>query len=183
MTILKHLVIGFIVLAGCQTAAIAKYVPPFVIVPFKLEPDNIELTIPEMPLGWPQSVKTDLWGAGGKCGIGCAVFSGNKLSYGDGLSFDNLKIEDIFGPGAVKVTQIVWTCGKDKDGAGIPCSPPVPIYSDGPIGPIRHDPSEQTPVFMTIIPVPEPASWALMIAGFAMVGGALRRRAAVGATV
>ena len=27
--------------------------------------------------------------------------------------------------------------------------------------------------------VPEPASWALMIAGFGMVGGAIRRRASV----
>jgi hypothetical protein len=31
--------------------------------------------------------------------------------------------------------------------------------------------------------VPEPASWALMIAGFGLVGGAMRRRAAVRTTI
>lgn len=30
--------------------------------------------------------------------------------------------------------------------------------------------------FVTIAPVPEPASWALMVGGFALVGGALRHR-------
>lgn len=35
--------------------------------------------------------------------------------------------------------------------------------------------SNQRQVFMTTAPVPEPATWAMLIAGFGVVGGALRR--------
>jgi len=36
--------------------------------------------------------------------------------------------------------------------------------------------SNQRQIFMTTAPVPEPAAWAMLIAGFGVVGGALRRR-------
>lgn len=49
------------------------------------------------------------------------------------------------------------------------------------VGPVT---SETAPIYFTIrSAVPEPAGWAMMIAGFALVGGALRRRRAVRTTV
>ena len=52
-----------------------------------------------------------------------------------------------------------------------------PLYGIGAWGATTYDRGFATYVDV----VPEPASWALMIAGFGLVGGALRRRTAVAA--
>jgi hypothetical protein len=174
MKFLKHVAIAIAIFAVGQTAAVAIVVRPFVIVPFGLHPDNLELSGTGMPPGWPLKVDTDPWGKGFGCGIGCAGFQGAALEPGDGLSLTNIKISDISNPDAVRVTKIVWTCGKDANGAGIPCSEPVPIWDDGPTGPVKYKPSDDTPVFLALLP--EPASWALMLSGFGLVGTAMRRR-------
>lgn len=53
---------------------------------------------------------------------------------------------------------------------------PLPLIGRPGAGPIR--PASLTPVALVSGSVPEPRSWALMILGFALAGGALRRRPA-----
>jgi hypothetical protein len=175
MKSVKNLLFALVMFLGGHTAAVAIAPAPYLIVPPGLNPTNAELTVPGMPLNWPQGVLTKQWGKGGKCGIDCAGFEGAALAPGSFLDFTNLRFADPADPKAVKITQIVWTCGKNPDDSGIVCSGPQSIYDPKtPDDPIEHMPTPGSPVY--VVAVTEPASWALLIAGFGMVGGALRQR-------
>jgi hypothetical protein len=56
-----------------------------------------------------------------------------------------------------------------------------PTYRTGVFALTRFDANRPGNGTLTISAIPEPASWALMIAGFGLVGSALRRRKAVAA--
>ncbi|WP_448582693.1 PEPxxWA-CTERM sorting domain-containing protein [Thermaurantiacus sp.] len=56
-------------------------------------------------------------------------------------------------------------------------TPAAPTFLRGSFG--LNDPFGTPAARLTIAPIPEPASWAMLIAGFGLVGSALRRRAPV----
>lgn len=164
-----------LLLAGLARAGALDH--PFVLVPQDLRPDNFELTIPGMSIPVPK-VNSTPWGLGGKCGDDCLRFAGPAMGQGGGLlSFPNLRLSTAGAPGSFAVTSAVWTCGVDDDGNGKPCSGPVDIYlTDGGNDPIKYTPWVNSPLYLAVA-VPEPAVWALWLAGLGLV--ALRRQGSI----
>ena len=171
----------------------------FIVVPPGLTPDNVEFFTqgrPPFGLFGQNGLHSDVWGNAFPVDLNAFGFGGPALNGNnqDGVFFPNLTIVDPGTPGAVGITGIRWSCGVNADGDPILCGPPADLWEEPPPGkpPKRWRPAPLQPVFFVLgsppsnggfpphgfppFSVPEPSAWTMMILGFGMTGGMLRRR-------
>jgi hypothetical protein len=120
-----------------------------------------------------RDMPSDLWGSQTTKneltpdGFYLNAWSGATIVTGGTLTFDNLPLSNVPTAGGNFIIEQYWTKN------GVPIDFPVMLFFlNNPRVPIG-DPGGRIYVAG---PVPEPASWAMMVSGFGLAGIALRRR-------